>query len=42
MGGRERSEAEYRTLIEQTGFTEIEIVRFDAPRDLIIARKNES
>jgi hypothetical protein len=41
-GGRERSEAEYRTLIEQTGFTEIEIVRFDAPRDLIIARKNES
>ncbi|HET9223676.1 MAG TPA: methyltransferase, partial [Roseiflexaceae bacterium] len=38
-GGRERSEAEYRSLLRQAGFTEIEIVRFDAPRDLMIARK---
>jgi 2-polyprenyl-3-methyl-5-hydroxy-6-metoxy-1,4-benzoquinol methylase len=38
-GGRERSEAEYRALLEQTGFTDVEIVRFDAPRDLIIARR---
>jgi len=38
-GGRERSEVEYRALLEQTGFTEIEIVCFNAPRDLIIARK---
>jgi O-methyltransferase domain/Dimerisation domain len=41
-GGRERSEAEYRSLLGQAGLTEIEIIRFDAPRDLIIARKNES
>lgn len=38
-GGRERSETEYRALLEQAGFPSVEVRRLDAPRDLIIARK---
>jgi hypothetical protein len=38
-GARERSEAEYRALLEEAGFDKVEVQRFGAPRDLIIARK---
>jgi hypothetical protein len=38
-GARERSEAEYRALLEEAGFDRVEVRRFGAPRDLIIARK---
>jgi SAM-dependent methyltransferase len=38
-GGRERSEAEYRSLLDEAGFQDIDIVRLNAPRDLIVARK---
>ncbi len=38
-GARERSEAEYRSLLEEAGFHEVEILRMEAPRDLIVARK---
>ena len=37
--GRERTEAEYQTLLNETGFKISEVIRLDAPRDLIIARK---
>ena len=39
-GARERTEAEYRTLLTEAGFTTAEVIRLDAPRDLIVARKN--
>jgi len=38
-GAKERSEAEYRSLLKATGFVEVEIMRLGAPRDLIVARK---
>lgn len=38
-GARERSEAEYRALLEQAGFQTTEVMRLDAPRDLIVACK---
>jgi 2-polyprenyl-3-methyl-5-hydroxy-6-metoxy-1,4-benzoquinol methylase len=38
-GARERSEAEYHALLAQAGFQTMEIMRLDAPRDLIVARK---
>ncbi len=38
-GARERSEADYRSLLEEAGFRDIEIVRLNAPRDMIVARK---
>lgn len=38
-GARERSGAEYRSLLEEAGFRDVEILRMDAPRDLIVARK---
>jgi 2-polyprenyl-3-methyl-5-hydroxy-6-metoxy-1,4-benzoquinol methylase len=38
-GAKERNEDEYGSLLEETGFRNIEVVRFDAPRDLIICRK---
>jgi len=38
-GGRERSETEYRSLMKEAGFRHVEIVRFNAPRDMIVARK---
>lgn len=36
---RERTEVEYRSLLSQTGFEIAKIVHMDAPRDLIVARK---
>jgi len=38
-GAKERSEAEYRTLLEEAGFRGFELIRLEAPRDLIIVRK---
>jgi hypothetical protein len=38
-GAKERSEAEYRTLLEEAGFRGFELMRLEAPRDLIIVRK---
>jgi hypothetical protein len=38
-GAKERSEAEYRALLKDAGFGELEVIRLGAPRDLIIARK---
>ncbi|MGH9961864.1 MAG: methyltransferase, partial [Pyrinomonadaceae bacterium] len=38
-GAKERSEAEYQSLLGAAGFRDIEAIRLDAPRDLIIARK---
>src|SRR6516165_3592068 len=39
-GARERTEAEYRCLLEETGFEITQFIRLDAPRDLIIARRS--
>jgi hypothetical protein len=36
---RERTEAEYRALLDQCGFEVIEVMRFDASRDLIVAKR---
>lgn len=38
-GAKERSEGEYKSLLEEAGFRDTEVIRFDAPRDLIIGRK---
>ena len=39
-GARERTEAEYRSLLEESGFKLAEVIRMDAPRDLVVARKS--
>jgi hypothetical protein len=36
---RERSEDEYRSLLDATGFDVTEVLRLDAPRDLLVAKK---
>jgi len=36
---RERTEQEYRSLLDATGFELVDVLRFDAPRDLLVARK---
>jgi hypothetical protein len=36
---RERSEEEYRALLDQTGFDVVEVIRLEAPRDLLVAKK---
>ena len=36
---RERTEQEYRELLDATGFEIVELIRIDAPRDLLVARK---
>jgi len=38
-GARERSEGEYRGLLDAAGFDVAEVIRFEAPRDLLVARK---
>lgn len=38
-GAKERSESQYRSLLEETGFRLESLVRLQAPRDLIVARK---
>jgi len=36
---RERSEQEYRSLLDASGFDVVDVVRLEAPRDLVIAKK---
>ena len=38
-GARERSEGEYRALVDAAGFDVVNLIRLDAPRDLLVARK---
>jgi len=38
-GARERNTAEYRALLEQAGYRQVEVIRMDAPRDVVVARK---
>lgn len=38
-GARERSEGEYRGLLDAAGFDVTNLLRLDAPRDLLVARK---
>ncbi len=38
-GARERSKSEYRSLLEEAGFRNIEVMRYGATRDLVMARK---
>ena len=38
-GAKERSESEYQSLLEDAGFRDIEVLRLEGPRDLVIARK---
>jgi hypothetical protein len=38
-GARERSEGEYRELLGAAGFDVTDLIRLDAPRDLLVARK---
>lgn len=40
-GAKERTEAEYRSLLGGAGFVDIDVIRLDAPRDVIVARKRE-
>lgn len=37
--GRERTESEHRALYREAGFRDVEIIRSEGPRDLIVARK---
>lgn len=39
--GRERTESEYRSLLEEAGFTQVEARRTGAPLDAVLARKKE-
>jgi hypothetical protein len=36
---RERSEGEYRSLLNAGGFEVVDVLLFDAPRDLLVAKK---
>jgi hypothetical protein len=36
---RERSEQEYRDLLDRTGFDVVDVIRLEAPRDLLVAKK---
>jgi hypothetical protein len=38
-GARERSEEEYKSLLDAAGFDVVRVMRLDAPRDLLIAKK---
>jgi len=38
-GARERTELEYRTLLLETGFHEVQVIRLDTTRDVIVAKK---
>jgi len=40
-GGRERTEAEFASLLNATGFEIEKVLRMNAPRDLIVARKKQ-
>lgn len=38
-GAKERTESEFRELLQSAGFADVEITRLSGPRDLIVARK---
>src|SRR5262245_22123839 len=38
-GARERTELEYRTLLVETGFHEVQVIRLETTRDVIVAKK---
>jgi 3-hydroxy-5-methyl-1-naphthoate 3-O-methyltransferase len=38
-GARERTELEYRTLLLETGFHEVQVIRLETTRDVIVAKK---
>jgi hypothetical protein len=38
-GARERTVSEYRGLLDEAGFDIVNVIRFEAPRDLLVARK---
>lgn len=38
-GARERTEGEYRALVGEAGFDVVDVLRFNAPRDLLVAKK---
>jgi hypothetical protein len=40
-GARERTLGEYQDFLERTGFDFVDVIRFEAPRDLIVARKRQ-
>jgi O-methyltransferase domain/Dimerisation domain len=39
---RERTLSEYRGLLDEAGFDVVDVIRFEAPRDLIVARKRKT
>jgi hypothetical protein len=39
QGARERTESDFRALLEEAGFRDVEVVAMNAPRDLVLARK---
>jgi hypothetical protein len=39
-GAKERTESEYRQLLQTAGFQRVEVTRLSGPRDLIVARKS--
>jgi 2-polyprenyl-3-methyl-5-hydroxy-6-metoxy-1,4-benzoquinol methylase len=39
-GAKERTESEYRQLLQSAGFQRVEMTRLSGPRDLIVARKS--
>jgi hypothetical protein len=39
---RERTLSEYRGLLDEAGFDVVEMIRFEAPRDLLVARKRKT
>ncbi len=38
-GAKERSGSEYQSLVEGTGFRDVQVIRLEGPRDLVVARK---
>jgi hypothetical protein len=38
-GARERTESEYRALLAETGFRQVQVRRLETMRDLIVAKK---
>jgi O-methyltransferase domain/Dimerisation domain len=41
-GARERALSEYRGFLDEAGFDVVDVIRFEAPRDLIVARKRKT
>jgi hypothetical protein len=41
-GARERTVSEYQGLLDEAGFDVVNVIRFEAPRDLLVARKRKT